>query len=99
MTMSSVLIGTSGWVYPHWRGRFYPPKLSTAKWLTFYAQHFDTVEVNNSFYRLPKRETFEKWRTETPNGFVFSVKGSRFVTHMKKLRDVEGAIERFFRIG
>lgn len=94
--MPSIRIGTSGWVYPHWRGRFYPLGLSVTKWLSFYAQNFDTVEVNNSFYRLPKRETFECWHKETPNGFVFAVKGSRFITHMKKLRDVGDALKRFF---
>ena len=91
-----VKVGTSGWVYPHWRERFYPPSLPTKQWLTFYAQHFDTVEVNNSFYRLPKRETFEQWRKETPDNFLFAVKGSRFITHMKKLKGVEEALDRFF---
>ncbi len=94
--MSSVRIGTSGWVYQHWRKRFYPPDLPADKWLSFYAQNFDTVEVNNSFYRLPKRQTFERWRRETPDGFVFAVKGSRFITHMKKLRDIGDALKRFF---
>ncbi len=96
MAMALVRVGTSGWVYQHWRGRFYPPDLPSSQWLNFYARHFDTVEVNNSFYRLPKRETFERWRKETPEGFVFAVKGSRFVTHMKKLRDVGDALKRFF---
>jgi uncharacterized protein YecE (DUF72 family) len=91
-----VRIGTSGWVYPHWRERFYPSSLPTRQWLPFYAQHFDTVEVNNSFYRLPKRETFEQWRKETPDNFMFAVKGSRFITHMKKLKDVSEALDRFF---
>jgi len=91
-----VRIGTSGWVYPHWRERFYPSSLPTKRWLSFYAQHFDTVEVNNSFYRLPKRETFEQWRKETPDNFVFAVKGSRFITHMKKLKEVSEALVRFF---
>ncbi|MFA0734426.1 MAG: hypothetical protein OGMRLDGQ_000926, partial [Candidatus Fervidibacter sp.] len=91
-----VRIGTSGWVYPHWRERFYPPSLPTKQWLSFYAQHFDTVEVNNSFYRLPKRETFEQWRKETPGDFAFAVKGSRFITHMKKLKGVGEALDRFF---
>lgn len=94
--MSQIWVGTSGWVYQHWRGRFYPPEIPPSKWLSSYVQHFDTVEVNNSFYRLPKRETFERWRGDTPEGFVFAVKGSRFVTHMKKLRDVGDALKRFF---
>lgn len=91
-----VRIGTSGWIYPHWRERFYPAHLPPSQWLVFYAQHFDTVEVNNSFYRLPKRETFERWRAETPDNFAFSVKASRFITHMKKLRDVGESLQRFF---
>ncbi|MDW8029677.1 MAG: DUF72 domain-containing protein [Armatimonadota bacterium] len=95
--MPSVRIGTSGWVYPHWRQRFYPLNLPMSQWLRFYTQNFDTVEVNNSFYRLPKRETFERWRADTPEDFVFAVKGSRFITHMKKLSDVGDALNRFFR--
>lgn len=89
-------IGTSGWVYPHWRGRFYPTDLRPSEWLPFYAHHFDTVEVNNSFYRLPSRKTFIQWASQTPKGFSFTVKGSRFITHMKKLRGVEEALPRFF---
>lgn len=94
--MPSARIGTSGWVYPHWRERFYPIELPASKWLRFYAQHFDTVEINNSFYRLPKRETFERWSEETPDKFAFAAKGSKFITHMKKLRDVNDALKRFF---
>ncbi len=92
-----VWVGTSGWVYPHWRGRFYPSDLPSRQWLPFYARHFDTVEVNNSFYRLPKRATFEGWAATTPPNFVFAVKGSRFITHMKKLRDAQEALTRFFQ--
>lgn len=80
-------IGTSGWVYPHWRGVFYPPDLPEPAWLGHYARHFAAVEVNRSFYRLPTREQFAAWRRETPAGFVFCVKASRFITHMKKLKD------------
>lgn len=91
----SARIGTSGWFYPHWRERFYPPELRTTDWLSFYASHFETVEINNSFYRLPKRETFVRWAKQTPDGFLFAVKGSRFITHMKKLRGVEEALHHF----
>lgn len=91
-----VRIGTSGWVYQHWRERFYPRESSTANWLPFYASHFDTVEVNNSFYRLPSRETFAQWASQTPEGFAFSVKGHRFITHMKKMKGVEEPLKRFF---
>jgi uncharacterized protein YecE (DUF72 family) len=76
-------IGTSGWVYGHWRDTFYPPGERPS--LGRYAEHFDTVEINNSFYRLPSAETFEKWRDETAEDFLFAVKASRFITHMKKI--------------
>lgn len=82
-------IGTSGWVYPHWRGRFYPPESDEAQWLAHYAQHLPSVEVNSSFYRLPSRANFAAWRQQTPAAFVFSVKASRYITHMKKLREPE----------
>jgi len=82
-----VHIGTSGWVYPHWRRRFYPAGLPEPEWLAFYAAHFGSVEVNRSFYRLPSAGNFAAWRDETPEGFVFAVKASRYITHMKKLKD------------
>ena len=87
-------IGTSGWNYDHWRDVFYPKGLPTSEWLKFYAQHFQTVEINFSFYRLPERETFEKWARETPEGFTFAVKASRYLTHQKKLKDPEEPLER-----
>lgn len=87
-------IGTSGWVYKHWMGLFYPPQLASVQQLPFYAQHFSTVEVNFSFYRLPERSVFETWRTQTPEGFLFAVKASRYLTHMKKLKDAEEPLER-----
>jgi uncharacterized protein YecE (DUF72 family) len=80
-------IGTSGWQYDDWRGVFYPHDLPQREWLAFYAERFGTVEVNNSFYRLPERATFERWREQTPPGFVVTVKASRFITHLKRLRD------------
>jgi uncharacterized protein YecE (DUF72 family) len=89
-------IGTSGWVYPHWRALFYPPGLPESKWLAYYAGHFGTVEVNYSFYRLPTREALESWRAQTPPEFSFAVKGSRFVTHFKKLREPARHIATFF---
>ncbi len=88
-------IGTSGWVYPHWRSVFYPPKLKTADWLSFYARHFATVELNNSFYRLPSERAFDAWRDTVPPGFRFAVKANRYLTHMKKLRDPAEPLERF----
>jgi len=81
-------IGTSGYNYPHWwNGVFYPSEVPQKRWLEFYANHFDTVELNVSFYRLPKKEVFEGWSKRTPKHFVFSVKGSRFITHIKRLKD------------
>jgi uncharacterized protein YecE (DUF72 family) len=85
----TVHVGTSGWQYDDWRGRFYPEGLPQRKWLEFYSTHFRTVEVNNSFYRLPERETFERWRDQTPSGSIVAVKASRFITHLKRLRDPE----------
>ena len=86
-------IGTSGWDYKHWRETFYPP--GERPNLCRYAEQFDTVEINNSFYRLPSPETFEKWHDGTPADFLFAVKASRFITHMKKLKDPAGSFENF----
>ena len=93
---ATVRVGCSGWQYKHWKGGFYPPDLPQREWLDYYAHHFDTVEVNNSFYRLPEEGVFESWRSRTPRGFVFAVKASRFLTHMKKLTDPEEPVERLF---
>lgn len=80
-----VRIGTSGWVYPHWRETFYPKGLPRSRWLAYYAERFDTVELNNPFYRQPERATFERWRRAVPDSFVYAVKLNRFLTHMKRL--------------
>ena len=88
-------IGTSGWHYDHWRDRFYPEKLIKAKWLEFYASHFTTVELNNSFYRLPSEAAFATWHDSSPANFTFAVKVSRFITHIKRLRNTEEAVENF----
>lgn len=88
------LIGTSGWSYKHWEGVFYPTELPPAAQLAFYAQHFPTVEINYSYYQLPPRTTFELWRRKSPAGFVFAVKASRYLTHMKKLKDPEEPLAR-----
>ena len=89
-------IGCSGWEYKHWRGNFYPADLPRTRWFEHYASTFDTVEINNSFYRLPERATFAAWRRRAPAGFEFAVKASRFLTHMKKLKDPEEPIDRLF---
>ena len=84
-----IRIGTSGYHYKHWRGPFYPKEISPNEMLEFYSQKFDTVELNNSFYRLPTEVAFDNWRQSTPANFVFAVKASRFLTHHKKLKDPE----------
>jgi uncharacterized protein YecE (DUF72 family) len=87
-------IGCSGWNYRHWRGLFYPSELPASRWLEHYAETFDTVEVNATFYRLPSRKTATAWAQATPPGFLFAVKASRYLTHVKRLRDVGHGIER-----
>jgi uncharacterized protein YecE (DUF72 family) len=89
-----LFLGTSGWVYKHWMDLFYPRQMPSEQQLPFYAQHFSTVEVNFSFYRLPERAVFEAWREQTPPEFLFAVKGSRYLTHMKKLKDPEEPLSR-----
>lgn len=81
-------------MYPHWRGRFYPQKLAAKNWFAFYAEHFDTVEINNSFYRLPRPDTFDAWREQAPPGFRYAVKANRFLTQAKKLKDCEEPLDR-----
>lgn len=84
---SPIRVGCSGWNYRHWRGAFYPEKLPQREWFAHYTAHFDTVEINNSFYRLPSAETFDKWRDQAPPGFCYAVKANRFLTQAKKLKD------------
>jgi uncharacterized protein YecE (DUF72 family) len=90
-----ILVGTSGWQYRDWRGPFYPEGLPQRLWLEHYAGHFATVEVNNAFYRLPERSTFAKWRERTPDDFCVAVKVSRYLTHIKRLRDPQEPVARF----
>ena len=94
--MKPVRVGCSGWNYPHWRERVYPKGIPQRRWLAHYATLFDTVEVNNTFYRLPKRHAVAAWVEETPEGFVFAVKASRYLTHMKRLTDLDRGVQRFF---
>src|SRR5204863_3343855 len=91
-----IRIVCSGWQYMRWRGDFYPAELPQQEWLNYYARHFDTVEINNTFYRLPEAATFAAWGRRAPRGFIYAVKASRFLTHMKKLKDPEEPVERFF---
>src|SRR6266498_3172291 len=90
-----VLVGTSGWQYRDWRGRFYPERLAPSRWLEHYASRFATVESNNAFYRLPEADTFAAWSDRTPPDFVMAVKASRFLTHVKRLRDPSEPVARF----
>jgi uncharacterized protein YecE (DUF72 family) len=92
----AVHVGCSGWAYPHWRERFYPKGLPQRKWLAYYAEHFDTVEINNTFYRLPKREAVEGWVDQSPPGFRYAVKASRYLTHVKRIKTLDPYADRFF---
>ena len=87
-------VGTSGWHYRDWRGAFYPPKLPARRWLEHYASRFDTVELNNTFYRLPTADAFRAWRDTVPDDFVFTVKASRYLTHYRRLRDPHEPVAR-----
>jgi uncharacterized protein YecE (DUF72 family) len=89
-------IGTSGWNYRHWKEIFYPPQLPASKWLDFYAVHFNTVELNATFYRLPKPETFDNWYKKTPDDFLWSVKASKYITHTRRLSDCREPLERLY---
>ena len=93
---NNIYIGTSGWNYKHWLGPFYPKKLPAAAMLEFYSRQFNTVELNNSFYHLPTIRAFESWRETVPDHFRFAVKGSRFITHMKKLKAPKTSSRKLF---
>jgi uncharacterized protein YecE (DUF72 family) len=91
-----VHVGCSGWVYPHWRERFYPKEVPQRSWLPYYAEHFDTVEINNTFYRLPTRSAVQGWVDNSPDGFRFAVKISRYMSHNKRLTMVGTGLRRFY---
>jgi uncharacterized protein YecE (DUF72 family) len=97
--MAKLRVGISGWRYAGWRGAFYPPELPQKRELEFAASHFDSVEINGSFYSLQRPESYVSWAEQTPPDFVFSVKGSRYITHLLKLRNVEAALANFFASG
>jgi uncharacterized protein YecE (DUF72 family) len=97
--MARIRVGTSGWSYPGWRGDFYPRGLVQRRELEYLAQRLDTVEINGSFYSLQRPSSYAAWREQTPDDFVFAVKGGRYITHMKKLRGVETALANFFASG
>ncbi len=93
--MSRLFIGTSGWNYSHWQGVFYPPNLNQGKWLEHYTKFFNSVELNVTFYRLVQKKTFQNWYKRTPRDFYFVAKGSRFITHIKKLKDIQDSLRLF----
>jgi uncharacterized protein YecE (DUF72 family) len=93
---TTIRIGCSGWQYSHWRGRFYPADLPNERWLEHYAATFETVELNNSFYRLPEADTFAAWGRRAPDGFLFAVKASRYLTHLKRLREPREPLNRLW---
>lgn len=96
MKAKSIRVGCSGWQYSHWKETFYPAKLPQKSWLAYYAMQFDTVEVNNSFYRLPSEKTFSEWRERVPDHFLFAVKASRYLTHLKRLKEPADPLDLFW---
>ena len=94
--MKKLYIGTSGWAYRHWEGIFYPENLASNNKLKYFSQHFKTAEINYSFYHLPRLSTYQNWYSQTPRDFIFAVKASRFITHIKRLQGVKEAWEQFF---
>lgn len=90
-------IGTSGWNYDHWLGTFYPEELRSSQLFEYYRSRFSTVEINNTFYQLPQDSTFLNWKEQAPEGFIYTVKASRYITHMKKLKDPRESLERFLQ--
>ncbi len=93
----AAFVGTSGFIYPHWGGGvFYPEDLPQRRWLEYYTEYFDTVELNVAFYRLPTEEAFKSWHKRTPEGFAFALKGSRFITHIKRLKDCQEPLKLYF---
>jgi uncharacterized protein YecE (DUF72 family) len=91
-----IYVGTSGWQYRDWRGRFYPTKLPQREWLAYFSSRFPTVEINNTFYRLPKEESFDRWSRESAAGFVITVKASRYITHIRRIREARDSVELFW---
>lgn len=94
----SIRIGTSGWTYKHWQTIFYPDKWPKSRWLEYYVRHFDTVELNASFYRLPNPTTFQNWKTKTPDNFLWAVKASKFITHTKRLQNTAEPLDRLYSL-
>jgi len=95
MPQGKLYIGTSGWVYGHWEGIFYPENLASKDKLKYFSQHFKTAEINYSFYHLPRPSTYQNWHSQTPADFIFAAKASRFITHIKRLGGVKEAWQQF----
>jgi len=95
---TKIRIGTSGWLYFHWQGRFYPDDLPKNKWFDYYTSRFDTVELNSTFYHLPKIKTVKNWQNNSPKNFLYAVKASRFITHIKRLNNVEEPVRNFYDV-
>jgi uncharacterized protein YecE (DUF72 family) len=95
--MGKIFIGTSGWMYDHWHGIFYPENLPKEEWLSYYQRYFSTVEINNTFYHLPKEATFKRWKKLAKRNFIFSVKANRFITHIKRLKDCREPLNLFVK--
>ena len=93
--MANLFVGTSGWIYSHWDGIFYPENLPSRDKLKYYSQHFKTAEINHSFYHLPRPQTYKNWYSQTPDDFIFAVKASKFITHVKRLKGVKEAWKQF----
>jgi uncharacterized protein YecE (DUF72 family) len=91
-----IRIGTSGWYYEHWKELFYPPGLPKSKWFEYYARHFNTVEINNTFYHQPKEQSIKRWHELAPEGFLYAVKASRYITHIQKLKNTTDSLKNFF---
>jgi uncharacterized protein YecE (DUF72 family) len=91
-----IRIGTSGWYYEHWRELFYPADLPKSKWFEYYARYFNTVEINNTFYHLPKEQSIQRWHKIAPKGFLYAVKANRYITHIQKLKDTSESRQLFF---
>lgn len=96
--MDSIFIGTSGWFFEHWKTTFYPENIKKDEFLEYYIKNFNSVEINNTFYQLPKKETLLKWKNTAPDDFIFSVKANQFITHRKKLKDPENSLPEFFDV-
>ena len=96
MKSKKIYIGTSGWDYKHWEKVFYPEDLNTKEWFNYYSKNFNSVEINNTFYNLPDKQIIKVWKNNAPENFVYAIKASRYITHMKKLKDPKKSVKNFF---